>query len=59
MVLRSTVLDYVFVGKKQRGWRFFDEMCKLPDKARIRSDMQEVLKAHPVYRYIYKRTGNR
>jgi hypothetical protein len=57
--LMSIVLDYVFVGEEQRGWKLFDEKCELPDKARIRSDMQDVLKAHPVYRYIYKRTANR
>lgn len=57
--LMSIVLDYVFVGEEQRGWEFLDETCKLPDKARIRSDMQDLLKAHPVYRYIYKKTANR
>jgi hypothetical protein len=57
--LMSIVLDYVFVGEEQRGWKLFEEMCDLPDKARIRSDMQHVLKAHPVYRYIYKQTANR
>jgi hypothetical protein len=59
MVLVSTVLDHVFIGAEQRGWKVFEAACYLPDKARIRPDMQEVLKAHPVYRYIYKRTGNR
>jgi hypothetical protein len=57
--LMSIVLDYVFVGEEQRGWKLFEETCDLQDKARIRSDMQDVLKAHPVYRYIYKRTANR
>jgi len=57
--LMSIALDYVFVGEEQRGWKFFEETCKLPDKARIRSDMQDVLAAHPVYRYIYKQTANR
>jgi hypothetical protein len=57
--LMSIVLDYVFVGEEQRGWKFFEEMCELPDKARIISDIQEVLKAQPVYRYIYKKRANR
>jgi hypothetical protein len=57
--LMSVVLDYIFAGEEQRGWKFFEETCKLPDKAKIRSDMQDVLKAHPVYRYIYKKTPNR
>lgn len=57
--LMSIVLDYVFVGEEERGWKLFEDMCDLPDKARIRSDLQDVLKAHPVYRYIYKQTANR
>lgn len=57
--LMSVVLDYIFVGEEQRGWKFFEETCKLPDKAKIKSDMQDLLKAHPVYRYIYKKGANR
>jgi hypothetical protein len=57
--LMSIVLYYVFVAEERRGWKFFEEVCELPDKARIRSDMQDVLKAHPVYRYIYKKRANR
>jgi hypothetical protein len=57
--LMSITLDYIFVGEEQRGWKFFEETCKLPDKAKIKSDMQEVLKTHPVYRYIYKQRANR
>ena len=57
--LMSIVLDYVFVGEEQRAWKFFEEMCTLPDKDRIRSDIQDVLTAHPVYRHIYKQRGNR
>ena len=57
--LMSVVLDYVFAGEEQRGWKFFEETCKLPDKAKIRSDMQDALKDHPVYRYIYNKRANR
>jgi hypothetical protein len=51
--LMSITLDYVFVGEEQRGWRFFDETCKLQDKDRIKADMKKELKSHPVYRYVY------
>jgi hypothetical protein len=57
--LMSIVLDFVFVGEEARGWKLFEAMCAFPDKARIKSDMQEVLRAHPVYRYIYKKRSNR
>ncbi len=57
--LMSVALDYVFVGEEVKGWQFFDETCKLPDKARIKADMQKELNEHPVYRYVYKRETNR
>jgi hypothetical protein len=57
--LMSIVLDFIFVGEEARGWKLFEDMCDLPDKARIKSDMQNVLKAHPVYRDIYKQRANR
>ena len=57
--LMSIVLDFVFAGEEQRGWKLFEDMCDLPDKVRIKSDMQDVLKAHPVYRHIYKQRVNR
>jgi hypothetical protein len=57
--LMSVALDYLFAGEERRGWKFFDETCTLPDKARIKEDMQKELNAHPVYRYIYKTRANR
>jgi len=57
--LMSVALDYVFVGEELKGWQFFDEMCKLPDKAKIKAAMQKELNEHPVYRYVYKRRANR
>lgn len=55
----AIALDYVFVGEEQKGWQFFDEMCKLPDKVKIKTDMQKELNEHPVYRYVYKMKTNR
>lgn len=57
--LMSVALDYVFVGEELKGWQFFDETCKLPDKAKIKADMQKELNEHPVYRYVYKMRTNR
>ena len=58
--LMSIALDYVFVGEEQRGWKFFEETCTLPDKDRIKADMKKELKSHPVYRYVYNNlTSNR
>ena len=57
--LMSIVLDYVFVGEEQRAWKLFADVCDLPDKARIKRDMQKELNRHPVYRYVYKKRANR
>lgn len=50
--LLSVVLDYVLVDEERRGWRLFEEICKLPDKSRIRRDAEQTLSKHPVYRYL-------
>lgn len=52
--IMSVTLDYIFAGEELRGWKFFDENCKLPDKSRIKSDMQKELDGHPVYRYLQR-----
>jgi hypothetical protein len=57
--LMSIVLDYVFIGEEQHAWKLFEETCDLPDRARIKHDMQRELNRHPVYRYVYKKRTNR
>lgn len=57
--LMSVVLDYVFIGEEEHAWELFEERCDLPDKARIKRDMQQELNRHPVYRYVYKQGANR
>lgn len=50
--LMSIVLDYVFVGEEQRGWKFFEENCNFGERARIKADMRKKLRGQPVYRYL-------
>jgi len=57
--LMSVALEYIFVGEENRGWNFFEKSCQLADKRQIRAEMQKLLNAHPVYRYIYKKRTNR
>ncbi len=54
--LLSVVLDYEFVCEEERGWRFFEEVYKLPDKNRVRADIQKILNRHPVFRYFRRTT---
>ncbi|MBA2523314.1 MAG: hypothetical protein H0V25_08275 [Solirubrobacterales bacterium] len=46
-------LQYVFAGKEQEAWAFFDREYKHPDKEAVKSHIKAVLKEHPVYRFIY------
>ena len=49
------VLDYVFTGRQKEAWTFFDQAYKLPDKNKVKTEVQSVLNSSPVYRFIYRR----
>lgn len=52
------LLRYIYAGKKDEGWRFFDQEYQLADKAGVKAKVESVLKAHPFYKFIYsKRAG--
>jgi hypothetical protein len=46
-------LQYVFAGKEEEAWTFFDREYKRPDKEEVKSQVKAVLREHPVYRFIY------
>jgi len=46
-------LQYVFAGKEDEAWAFFDREYKHPDKEEVKSKVKAVLREHPVYRFIY------
>ncbi|MGH9967425.1 MAG: hypothetical protein ACREBG_06280 [Pyrinomonadaceae bacterium] len=47
------VLRYVYAGKEQAGWAFYDKECELPNKDQIRSKVLAKLGNEPVYKFIY------
>jgi hypothetical protein len=47
------VLDYVFAGREQEAWAFYETAYKLPDKAEVKSKIKAVLNDQPVYRFMY------
>jgi hypothetical protein len=47
------VLDYIFAGREEEAWTFYEEAYKLPDKTEVRRDILAVLKVQPVYRSLY------
>jgi hypothetical protein len=46
------VLDYIFAGKEQEAWTFYEHSYKLYDKKKIKT----IVGDQPVYRFIYKKT---
>jgi hypothetical protein len=52
------LLRYIYAGKENEGWSFFDREYQLADKAEVKSRVESVLKQHPFYKSIYsKRAG--
>ncbi len=48
------VLSYVYSGKEEEAWSFFDKECKLSNKEKIKSKIKSILKNESVYKYIYE-----
>lgn len=51
----NVTLDYVFAGRQKEAWTFFDQAYKLPDKTKVKTEVQCELNSSPVYRFIYRR----
>jgi hypothetical protein len=47
------VLDYVYAGRRDLGWDFFNNHYRASDKEVIRSKIEGVLRGSPVYRMTY------
>jgi len=52
------VLDYIFAGREQEAWTFYEQSYKLSDKKEIKTKIKAVLEDQPVYRFIYKKTAS-
>lgn len=46
------LLRYIYAGKEEEGWLFFERECVLPDKKEIKSKVRAELKRAPAYKYI-------
>ncbi|MGH9942635.1 MAG: hypothetical protein ACRD9R_09815 [Pyrinomonadaceae bacterium] len=55
----SIVLEYVYAGRGQKAWAFYDEAYKLPDKTQMKRDIKAVLKKQSVYRFMSKKSAER
>jgi hypothetical protein len=48
-------LRYIYAGKKDEAWSFFDREYKLPNKEEMRSKIKAVLEDEGVYKYLYRK----
>lgn len=51
----DVLLTYVFAGRKEEGWSYFDKNYRLRDKEQLRADLREILAVSTVYDSIYHR----
>ena len=47
------VLRYIYVGREQEAWAFFDREYRLPDREEMKSKIKAGLKDEGVYKYLY------
>jgi hypothetical protein len=47
------LLRYVYAGRENDGWSFFDEAYNLADKQEVKREIKRILNDNPVYRFIY------
>jgi hypothetical protein len=47
------LLRYIYAGRREEGWSFYEMEYKGSDKASIRAEVLERLKGEPVYMFIY------
>jgi hypothetical protein len=46
-------LQYIYAGREQEGWAFYDREYRLDDKARMKMKVKSVLRKSAVYNSIY------
>lgn len=49
------VLRYIYAGKREEGWSFYDKEYNLANKNLVKSDVLNRLRSEPVYKFLYDR----
>ena len=55
----AVVAGYVFAGREREAWAFYEASYALPDKPEVRREIEEALRARPVYRFMYAQRAAR
>ncbi len=53
-VVLEVMLSYIYIGKKQEAWAFYETWYSLPDKIEMRSGIEKQLKEDSLYKTIYR-----
>lgn len=49
----DVMMEFVYAGEKERGWIFFDEWYRLPDKTKMKKKIQAVLESSRIFKELY------
>jgi hypothetical protein len=55
----QVVLQYIYAGREQEGWAFYDREYRLDDKAQMKTKVKGALRDSAVYNSIYRGTNRR
>jgi hypothetical protein len=48
-------LDFIYAGKENQAWAFFDKFYNLPDRKKVKVSIKKALRKDPIYRYTASR----
>lgn len=50
----DVTLAYVYAGRRDEGWRFFDQNYRLRDKQELKADILDILRTSEIYNFMYR-----
>ena len=50
----QVLLDYLYAGERENGWKFFNHEYRLSNKDKLRNDIEQALRSDPIYKSIYR-----
>jgi hypothetical protein len=52
--LTDIFLQYVYAGRENEGWAFFDKFYNLPDRNKVKAAIKADLRKDKIYKFIYR-----
>ena len=51
------LLRYIYAGKEEAGWTFFEREYDVADRDEVKSRVEKILKNHPFYKFVYAKAA--